>query len=169
VEVIEIESPLVLADDPDRPKGLHLSRIIHSMMVGLATGVAFETLLERVIIKAMYPQMFRPAPIQCDGIWMSPDAVDPDEWCPHEYKLTWYSASKECPIDPVYWPWVVQIRCYARALEADHGYLTVYHLNSDYKPPRPRPPRTWRLNFTKRELDQTWGAVVQHAKEQGWL
>ncbi len=190
--VTEIDArPLTLTDDPDRPKGLHLSQIINSMMVGLdpgrynkrdqsevervagvqkmATGVAFETLMERTIIKALHPQVFRPAAICCDGVWMSPDAVDPEEWCPHEYKLTWYSTSKECPTDPVYWPWIIQIRCYARALDADHGYLTAYHINGNYKPPRPIPPRTWRLDFTKEELDGTWYAVLQHAREKRWL
>jgi hypothetical protein len=190
--VTEIPSLFVPpVDDPNRPKGLHLSHIIHDLMVRLEpkrydhskqspeeaqagytkiqSGLTFEQVFEDACLRGLYPQLFRPAPLQVDGIWMSPDGFDPVEGAIHEYKLTWYSSRKICPTDNVYWPWVVQVKCYTRAVHSLLAYLTAFHINGNYAPPRPVPPRTWRLVFTQFELDECWDMVTKHAKNQGML
>lgn len=174
---------LVLTDDPGRPKGLHLSTIIKSMMVALKPGIygtpmattkvsigsAFDTVLERELAGTMMGPGFRPPPIQRDGVWMSPDRVRLDPWAVDEFKLTWYSASKDCPHDPVFWPWLVQIKAYCLGIDALDGYLTVLFINGNYKPPKPMEPRQYHLRFTETELLENWTMLINHATYAGLL
>lgn len=186
---------LTLPDDGEYAKHVHLGQIIKGLLVStdpkryapkmsmaeganleeeariykITTGLSLEIAIERLLMQAMFPNLFRPPSIMVDGVWMSPDGIDPEEWCPHEYKLTWYSMKKVCPFDPVFWPWVIQIKCYARALGALHGYLTVFFINSFYKPPRPHPPMLYKLIFTQYELDQCWAMVLKQGQIMGLL
>lgn len=167
----------------DRPEGLHVSAIIKSLMVSLKPkvygkemdlvkvqmGVSFEEALEKAFTSAE-PGAFRPGPILVPpGIWCSPDSVLPEPWAVSEFKLTWYSAKKECPHDEVYWPWLVQIKAYCKALETRYAKLWVLYINGDYAPPRPWPPRVWGLEFNEMEIEENWVMLVNHAKEKGWL
>lgn len=189
----ELETPVMtLPDDPSRPKGLHVSQIIGDIcrrmdpgryakhdadgkpvpmdVVKVQAGLNYERELERLLIKAqVIPGLFRPTPIQKDGIWGSPDGIDPTLWAPVEYKLTWYSSNKLFPDDPVYWPWVVQIKSYCHLIEATHAVLYGQWINGDYHPPRPGPPRKFVLAFTRQEVTENWTMLVTHAKAKGWL
>jgi len=192
VTVTEIEPlALTLTDDPDRPKGVHVSQIINDlckrlipgrydkhdrdgkpipMDVGkIQAGLDLEQGLERIMARVAFPGLFRPQPFQVDGIWMSPDGVVPDPWGPAEYKLTWYSAKKPCPEDPVFKPWIWQMQAYCKGLNATRGLLVPQFINGDYKPPRPMSPRRIWIEWEQSEIDQTWDFLVSHAKAQGWL
>jgi hypothetical protein len=193
VIVTEIEPlALTLADDPARPKGVHISAVIADLcrrlepgrydkhdrdgkpipmdVAKVSAGVAFEQGLERFLALKLFPAMFRPPPFQVDGIWMSPDAVLPEHGgCPAEFKLTWYSAKKSCPEDPVFKPWMWQLQSYCKGLGVTRGLLVPQFINGDYRPPRPMSPRRIWIEWDQREIDETWNFLVSHAKAQGWL
>lgn len=173
-----------------RPAGLHVSQIIKSLMVGIKPkqygepttkqeveaketkiqfGLGFEQALEAAF-QSGSPGSFRPPPVFVPpGIWCSPDSVDPSIWAVEEFKLTWYSAKKEVPYDEVYWPWLVQIKAYCKALDTLLAKLTVLHVNGDYSPPRPWPPQSYGLTFHEMEIEENWGMLVSQAKSQAWL
>jgi hypothetical protein len=176
-------TPLPLKEDPDRPKGLHLSTIITSMMKALKPeiyglpmaqskvhiGQAFDTVLEKELASVLLGPGFRPSAIQHDGVWCSPNRIRLDPWSVDEFKLTWYSASKQCPTDPVFWPWVVQIKAYCYVVGTFEAFLTVLYVNGDYKPPKPMEPQTFHLTFTEHELKENWDMLINHAKHVGLL
>ena len=173
----------LILGNPPRPAGLHLSQIIKSLLLTIdpdrygqplheskvLTGLAFERVLEQGF-GAVASDSFRPDPIQADGIWCSPDHLGMDPVRVKEFKLTWYSSSKSCPDDEVYWPWLVQIKGYCHAVGTLLGELWVFHVNGDYKPPRPpERPLVLSLEFTDLELRENWDMLTGHAREQGWL
>jgi hypothetical protein len=184
--IVTVLDPPVLdlnAGQPPRPTGLHLSSIIKDMLVTLKpevygkplheskvlTGIAFERALEAAF-GASGIDSYRPDPIWCDGICCSPDHLGTAPWRVKEFKFTWYSASKPCPDDEVYWPWLVQIKGYCHVVETDRAELWVLHVNGDYKPPRPPElPLVLGLQFTALELQENWAMLVNHAKRKGWL
>ena len=176
---------VTVRDRPERPAGLHVSQIIKSLcqhldpvtygqpmdMVKVDMGLKFEEVLETAFASGA-SSTFRPDPILVPpGIWCSPDGVDPEisPWAVEEFKLTWYSASKDCPQHPVYWPWLVQIKAYCHALETRYAKLWVLHINGDYKPPRPWPPKVMGLEFSAMEIAENWSMLVTHAQQRGWL
>lgn len=166
-----------------RPAGLHCSQIIKSLCQHLdpktygkpldlqkvALGLSFEEALEASFQSAA-TGTFRPDPILVPpGIWCSLDGVCPDPFSVEEFKLTWYSAKKECPTDPVYWPWLVQIKAYCHAIDTRLAKLWVMHINGDYKPPRPWQPRVYGIEFGEIEIQENWSLLTNHAKGKGWL
>lgn len=177
---------LLASGDTHRPKGLHLSDIIKSICsewkpevygkpmddsgkAKIEMGLKFEEVLEQSFQSAAGGS-FRPDPILVPpGIWCSPDSVDPNIWAVEEFKLTWYSASKDCPGDEVFWPWLVQIKGYCKALGTTYAKLWVMHINGDYKPPKPWPPRVFGLEFGALEIEENWQMLVNHATQKGWL
>jgi hypothetical protein len=169
---------------PERPSGLHVSQIIRSLLQTvdrkrydparekpwdkIASGVDFERGLER-LFKRQFPGVFRPEPILCEGIWCSPDGIDPKEWAVVEIKLTWYSSFKECPYHEVYWPWRVQIMAYCYAVKSLVAVLFPQFVNGNYRPPTPAPLVPYRLRFTDQEVLENWWMLRNHAIEKGWL
>jgi len=133
-------------------------------------GVAWERALEKAL-RTIIPGSFRPSPVLYDGIWCSPDGLNPSDWSIDEFKLTWYSASKPCPTDKVFWPWLVQIKAYCKVLDAKEATLRVFFVNGDYKPPTPKygPETCFRLKFTPLELEENWAMIRNTAMEAGWL
>ena len=191
--VTEVAVPdIVIADDPHRPKGVHVSAIIGDILkrmdparydkhdadgkpvpmdaVKVTAGLSYERSLERLLIKSqVVPGLFRPDPLQKDGVWGSPDGIDPDLFGPVEYKLTWYSARKVFPDDPVYWPYVTQVQAYCAMLDAVRAVVWIQYVNGDYAPPRPWAPKKYRLEFTEQEVQDKWQLLIRHAQSLGWL
>jgi hypothetical protein len=131
-------------------------------------GESFEQSLEKSF-QAASTGTFRPEPtLVPPGIWCSPDGVDPNIWAVEEFKCTWYSAKKALD-DPVYWPWLVQIKAYCKALDTRLAKLWVLHINGDYSPPRPWPPKIYGIEFTELEIEENWQMLVNTAKVKGWL
>lgn len=195
--VTQLKPGVLIAPEADhRPSGLHVSDIIKDLLVTLKpqvygkpmdmnkiqTGMAFEEVLERSFY-AGKSGIFRPDPIFVtvptadntvipggpQGIWLSPDGFDPELLAVQEFKLTWYSMNKECPYDEVYWPWLVQIKAYCFALDVLLAVLWVMYINGDYKPPKPRPPLVFGLEFSQIEILENWSMLVNHARTRGWL
>lgn len=157
-------------------------------VIKIQSGLAFEEALEKTF-KPGSPGAFRPpsVPVWTPGysvqwqgkpypgcIWVTPDHVEPDEtggnpWIVREFKLTWYSSAKEFPSDDVYFAWLSQIKAYCYALETPLAILTVLYINGDYKPPTPKPPQSYGLEFTKLELVENWQMICNHALVRGWL
>lgn len=134
----------------------------------VSLGLTFEEMLEKTF-KSGRPGVFRPDPINVDGIWCSPDGFDAESSSVEEFKLTWYSAKKLCPSDDVYWPWLVQIKAYCHACETRYARLWVLYINGDYAPPRPWAPQVYGLEFTPLEILENWLMLRGHAKYKGWL
>jgi hypothetical protein len=165
-----------------RPEGLHVSDIIKSILVELdpkvygqpmnmekiAVGLSFEELLGQMF-RPGSPYAFRPEPVRLDGVWCSPDSIEPTGPLLEEFKLTWYSSSKQVPFDPVYWSWLVQIKAYCKAFGMQNARLVVLHINGNYKPPKPLPPQSYGLTFDQHEIDLNWHMLLQHAYAKGLL
>lgn len=162
----------------------------------VTAGQNFESRLEAMLKAGTMPGMFRPDPIQHDGIWMSPDGLAPGSTLVSsvglmgqagmnadgidfmevahslvvvEYKLTWYSTSKPCPDHEVYRPWLWQMQAYCKGVGTRFGLLIPQFINGNYKPPTPVPPRRILLQWTPQEIDDNWLMLVNHAKSLGWL
>lgn len=173
---------LLLPEDTSRPPGLHVSHIIKDICQHLnpkvygqpmdipkvTMGLAFDEVLAKAIASGA-TGAFRPPPIKMDGIWLSPDGVDPNIWAVEEFKLTWYSAKKQFPTDEVYWPWLVQVKAYCRALETRLAKFLILYINGDYAPPKPWEPKPFGIEFTELEIEENWAMLVNHAKARGWL
>lgn len=106
---------------------------------------------------------------QCDwvrsgGMWMTPDAIDPDEWALWEFKLTWKTARRiaDLETDDSFWAWLVQIKSYLRALKMTRCYLVPFFVNGDYAEPRVPQAKLLQLDFPKAELDRNWLMVLNH-------
>ncbi len=151
-------------------------------------GLKYEQGLEQFLAKAALPGLFRPAPVKLDGVWMSPDglvggavlnndpAIPPEQWAiikneliVVEYKLTWYSSNKPCPDDPVFWPWLLQMKAYCKGLDTRFALLVPQFINGNYRPPAPVPPRRILIEWTQLEIDESWSMLLAHAKSKGWL
>lgn len=102
--------------------------------------------------------------IRGGGMWMTPDAIDEDEWALWEFKLTWKTVKRlaELDSDPSFWPWKVQIGCYLRTLKMTRCYLVPFFVNGDYSEPRVPDVRLLRLDFDAAELERNWQMVMNH-------
>ena len=177
--------PILLTDDPQRPKGLHVSQIINDLLqvidpkrygqielpvLKITAGLALEQQIEKLLASKM-PGGFRPDPIQKDGVWMSPDNVAPEPWRIREFKLSWYSMkTKPCPDHDVYWGWRVQMMAYCWALETQISELWVFFVNGEYPVGVPSPQlQTMVIDWSLQELEENWWMLINHAKYRGWL
>lgn len=188
VEIIETAGfDLVLVDGlgrgmgAGRPKGLHLGAIIRKMREAanetrgdpaeqegarMQLGFLWESAFERAWAEsrlATRGHVQRQLSLQRDGIWMTPDAYDPATHVLEEYKLTWKSRRKwDANPERHFWPWLVQIKAYALALETTTCQLRVFWVNDDYRFTGPfTPAREYLLEFTEQELRENWSVVLQ--------
>jgi len=102
--------------------------------------------------------------LRAGGMWMTPDGIDPAEWALWEFKLTWKTVRRleDLENDDAFWPWLVQIKCYLRALKMRRCYLCAFFVNGDYREPRVPDCRLLQLDFEKHELDRNWAMVLNH-------
>ena len=171
----------------ERSPGLHLSDVIREIGQELGmvpkdgensgwdlplageVGFLWEDVLGSVL---GYRAGTRPGEVVVDGIAGSPDGI---EWestgkpILAEYKATWKSVRNGDPSDN--WKWMVQVKgyCYmiskAYNLHCNRVRFRVLHINGDYKPPSPK-YREWLLTFTKRELQENWDMILNHANRK---
>src|SRR5262245_39067788 len=145
-----------------RSPGLHLSAIIRDLdlavhgnryaetspetrQVYFAMGFIWERILAEIIIDTAILRssgtLVRPGEFVSDGIAMSPDAVDLSDYAIEEYKATWLSSVH--PIDsPKFWPWLVQLKCYCRAIGTRRARLRAFFVNGDWRGSGPQ-LRAW--------------------------
>jgi hypothetical protein len=168
-----------------RAPGLHLTAVIKSLMNKLGHGKtapgwemnvcadigflwedalawAYRDKRMGCTCHGITGDIFRPPPMQIDGIWMSPDGVGPDieggePWANHEYKCTWRSVNKS-PLDDFYWS--TQFQSYARGLGTRVTIVHVMYLLGDYKGSGPL-HRVWRIVWDTDYMEQTWGMILR--------
>lgn len=102
----------------------------------------------------------RPEPLYVDGIWGSPDGIrydDPAKLIPivEEYKCTAVRSDKS-PADM--WRWMMQVKGYCKMVGAFKCVFRILHL--EFVPVY----KVWEIEFTQRELDENWEAIMNQAK-----
>jgi hypothetical protein len=175
---------LVMEASPPRSPGLHLSTIIRSIMQSLEPskykdgpidplytdpGFTWERVLE-CAWASRRADVFRPGEFELDGIAVSPDYIEFDsdgESVLLESKMTEMSMI-DCPTDPKFRKWLWQIAAYCHVLGITKSRLHVLWLRGDYRKVR-RAYTVDEIVWTREELEQTWGMLVKHAQDKGWL
>lgn len=189
-EQADLHARLGYAANGDRTRDvLHLSDIYKSLnqtldpgrfsddggpnVLKMEVGILFESILERALAEKF--SVLRPGEVVSDeGIWMSPDGVNPDELAVEEYKCTWMS-SRHGVTDMFGIPhekfqhWFWQIKGYCRALGVTTAYLTVLFVCGDYAKPIEPCLKRYRLAFSQDELEENWTMLTRHAREKGLL
>lgn len=183
-----IQSELFSEVDHMRSPGLHLSRIIADLnevrggtkypetdpatrQNYFATGFLWERALKVLFVetrlKSEQGVLVRPGEFTIDGIAMSPDALDLDDYVVEEYKATYMSSAR--PIeDPCFWPWTIQMKCYCRAVGTRVARLRTWFVAGDWKGSGPQ-VRAWTFHFTDRDVEEAFTMCKNHAKAKGWL
>lgn len=136
---------------------------------------------------------YRPGELSLDGVAMSPDWIQPKgfhatlkpgavDLVVEEWKAT--KTSKNKVLEDHQWYWLVQLKAYMHALSVDlgrpvtRGRFRVWYINGDYSYGRSvaaedmhllRDYVRYDVEFTKRELEDNWRAVIGQAKRKGLL
>lgn len=142
-------------------------------------GLLFESMLE-IALREKFATV-RPGEIVSDeGVYMSPDGVNPEECAGEEYKCTFMSASKglmetvrdpetgelyQIPLDK-FLHWFIQMMGYAKWLGTNKFILRVLFLCGDYKFPITPQFKTYHIEFTDEEIEQNWKMLMLIAREE---
>lgn len=196
VDDLDLIQRLGHSDAPRTTDRLHLSDIYKVLMrrlqpkrftggpmdmAKIETGLLMENMLERGLTEKF--ATVRPGEIVSDeGIYMSPDGVNPTEMCGEEYKCTWMSSrpQKGCSTpytdeygmpNQKYLHWFIQMKGYAKWLGTDTFLLRALHINGDYDRSHKFSPEfvTHRIHFTQPEIDDNWAGMLNVAREEGLL
>ena len=111
--------------------------------------------------------LVRPGELCVDGVHMTPDYLDANEWVLEEWKCTWRSSGWDIE-DPKWDSWFMQIKAYCHALGTLRARLRVFFVNGSYKPRVPQ-MKAWEMEFTERELQENWQMILSHARQEGML
>ena len=146
-------------------------------MVRVETGLIFENVLEQGLAEKF--ATVRPGEIISDeGIYMSPDGVNPDLCAGEEYKATWKSCRHGLTDEygmplPQFIGWFIQMKGYAKWLMVRRYLLRVLFVNGDYVyyPGAGLSPKfiTWDIEFSEDEIEENWAMLINHAKGMGVL
>lgn len=155
------------------------------MNARVETGILFESILEEALARKF--ATVRPGEIVSDeGIYMSPDGVNPDLCCGEEYKATWMSSRAGVTDEygmplPKFLHWFIQMKGYARWLSIRRFLLRVLFVNGNYNrsgllkgtdtpDPDAQPHfKTFDIEFTDDEVDENWAMLVNFARQEGML
>lgn len=176
-----------------RAKGLHLSTITNDIAATLypkefwylkrepGAGEAFDDrtratfeaghVIEDAIAATLQTRIGwnKPQPRQsAEGIWCSADGWSQHTATIDEMKATWKS-SRDFVGSPKWQLYLWQVMAYMHVWEARRARIHVVHMNGDWRPPRPAPPKTYIVRPTAAEIRGNWAMCVQHAKDRGWL
>lgn len=192
VKVTEFEHGLVLSTPTHgyiRTPGLHASDIYGAFYKSLdpkrydkrqedgspipmdetrmTLGTSFEEVLEIALAARLLGE--RPGEFTSpEGVIFSPDYLFNEEHLVlGEFKCTWYSA-KDAPFGDKFLKWWTQIKLYCYWLRIHHARLYVLFVNGDYKPPAPV-LRAWSVEFTDKELQGEYTAIMRFAHREGML
>lgn len=175
-----------------RGEGLHISTIYNSLYEELEParydsskpmdkgrlelGQALELVLEEGLKQRLIQrpgEFVEPG----HGIIFSPDLfIFNSHLRVGEMKLTWLS-SGAVPREhgdlfpPKFKKYLTQMMCYCHALETPYARLLAFFVNGDYDWKNKLAPRflAWDLTFTKREMDEEWQMVMNHAHAKRML
>jgi hypothetical protein len=200
VQIELIDDPELVArlgeSSTERTRGvLHLSEIYKSLMVRLQpkrfggnkpfdtrkveTGLIFENVLEQGLREKFATQRVGEI-VSDEGVWMTPDGVNPTEACGEEYKCTWMSSRLHEGTTPYtdeygmptpkFLHWFFQMKGYAKWLQTDTFLLRVLHINGDYErlPGIGYQPTfmTHRIRFSEQEIEDNWTMLMNHARDE---
>jgi len=187
----------LLVRETDRPAGLHVSDIIKRLlyerdpkkyrlnnrvpMNTITQGFVWERLLERALRDQFETPGYRPDPIQGDGVWMSPDWINPPAPFPVE---EWKATKKSTKHDfaTANWFWLPQSMAYTywllrlKMIDVPRVRFRVWHINGDYSYEAKSSDFhllqdywTYTVEFTKRDLEENWQMLLSAARRWGLL
>lgn len=143
-------------------------------------GLLFERMLERALAEKFATE--RPGEIITDeGIYLSPDGVNPELLAGEEYKATFMS-SRDGIFEEVtvgddtfqiprekFLHWFIQMKAYAKWLSTRVFLLRVLFICGDYTRPFTPQFRSFRVEFSDEEIEDNWTMLIQIAREEGLL
>lgn len=172
-----------------RSEGLHMSQIYNDLYQDLEpkryvrgslpdplrmeAGLALEEMLEEGLKRRLRGE--RPSEFVSDeGIICSPDLIIFNHVTRvGEIKLSWLS-TRELPTEisnhfpPKFDKYLTQMMAYCHVVMTPYARLYFYGVNGDYRPLKPA-LHAYDIEFTKRELDENWSMLINHAKYKGML
>lgn len=145
----------------------------------LGVGLAWEETLEEALRTRLSAESGRPDEMvePEHGIIYSPDLIIFNHVTRlGEIKLTWLS-SREFPKEPTngFPPkaekYLTQMMAYCRCLETPYARLYALFVNGSYdrKQGLKPEPRAWDIEFTRREMDENWQTLINHARAKKML
>lgn len=174
IELINEEFPWTVVP---RSEGLHLSTIIQDIIHTLngttprpidnAAKLQFEKgyLLEIAFSNAFKDKaIVHVGEMELDGIICTPDGIAPNHV--EEYKCTARSSNTTPDMVDA---WMMQVKGYCRVMGMSECVFRILYLCGDYRGDRGPKYGPYHLYFTRRELDENWSMLVNHAKLRGWL
>lgn len=142
-------------------------------MARVQVGLLFESMLEEALHRRF--GVLRPGEVVSDeGIYMSPDGVNPTLVAMEEYKATYMSSAKGIldengELSDKFVHWGIQIKGYLHWLGVNDCLLRVLFLAGDYSFPIGPQFKSWKLSYTDEEIDENWTMLVNVAVEEGLL
>ena len=144
-------------------------------------GILFENMLEQALVQKY--ATLRPGEIVSDeGVYMSPDGINPLLDAGEEYKATFMSCrpDKDAPsddpkyvvLDEVGMPrlkfihWFFQMKGYAKWLQVERFLLRVLFVCGDYMRPITPCFKTFDIRFTQEEIDENWAMLMVFARSE---
>lgn len=112
--------------------------------------------------------LIRPGEFERDGIVGSPDGLDLENSRLVELKCRWASSRKFDSLEKNFYYELLQIKSYLAMTGFTEAELTIFFVCGDWQPPIPC-VRSALLEFTKYEIETSWGSVVKHAKNRRML
>lgn len=179
-----VPEELVSDSGVDRSPGLHLTDIIDDLLATLGIdqygtpldeqtrqtyfegGFIGERFIEEQLSR-LYGERApeRLGEIEKDGILGSPDGREHDGRVA-EYKFTRKSASKT-PDQNI--RWMMQIKGYCWMCGTLGAVLRGIYYNGNYRDIGHPLPLRYDFTFTKRELQENWISILNHARGKKWL
>ena len=164
-----------------RTPGLHLTDIIKDILLALSLGAKYDKnadprlqfekgyLWEVVLSRALGEKFAQhPGEMELDGIICSPDGIswnDAGSIIVEESKCT-AKSSKRSPDENI--AWMMQVKGYCKVVGSTICIFRIFHHTEIMWNPDSC-YAVWKLEFSQTEIDENWMAIVNHAKNRGWL
>lgn len=135
---------------------------------GMGLDEALEVAFKRYMV-AIRANVTKQVSVQRDGIWMTPDALDPERGLIESYKMTRRSlrnARTQADFEANHWIWCVQEQAYALACGVDTCRWIVLWQAGDYSRGVGSGPQMLECTatWTAEELVSNWQTVLMHAE-----
>ena len=184
MEITELQEdfPLLTTDSSRSTDKIHVTEIIADIEKTLGKeykgdwdsqitreiGFLWEGVLSRAFGDSL---AIRPPEVEVDGIVMSMDGVDLDNWTIEEYKCTW-SSTKKSP--DMVWRWMSQTKAYCKGMgkqKKEGGKYPcvkfhILYLMGGYDGKGPK-YKVYRVEFSELEIEENWAMIVNHARHRG--
>lgn len=169
-------------DRPDksapRTPGIHLSGVLSAVAIEIGVLKPGEPWEEDMPLRmvaghmweefaaSLYPDMvWQPGEVCQDDVWMTPDGLVSDllPQCDglREFKATWKKVKSGQAELFAEWYWMKQGQGYCKGYGVRHVEWNVFFVNGDYRNSGPI-YKKYLVEFSQREIDQTWQMVLNH-------